>query len=292
MFGAKTVLRVAQLPVRGFIGTGSLSSYSTPAAPLTLDKLKDDSAGIVVIRLHKPETKNAISKAMLQSLRQSLDDIKFDKEARVLIIKSDVPGAFCSGADLKERRLMPTEEVPKFVDQIRGLVSDVANLPIPVIASIDGFALGGGLELALACDIRVSTNSAKMGLTETRLAIIPGAGGTQRLSRAVGVSLAKEMIFTGRIINGKEAHNIGLVSHCVEGDSSFPKALEIAKEIIPRGPIAVKLAKIAIDRGSEMDINSGLIVEQQCTAQVVPTKDRLEGLAAFAEKRPPVYNGE
>ncbi|KAK0397838.1 hypothetical protein QR680_002295 [Steinernema hermaphroditum] len=262
------------------------------ASPLTVDHLKDDFKGIVVIRLHKPETKNAISKAMLQHLRTSLDDIKFDKEARVVIIKSDVPGAFCSGADLKERRLMPADEVPKFVDKIRGLVNDVANLPIPVIAAIDGFALGGGLELALACDIRVSTSTAKMGLTETRLAIIPGAGGTQRLSRAVGVSLAKEMIFTGRIINGEEAHRIGLVSHVVSNETSFTKALEIAKEIIPRGPIAVKLAKIAIDKGSEMDINNGLIVEQQCTAQVVPTKDRLEGLAAFAEKRPPVYKGE
>ncbi|KAK0397837.1 hypothetical protein QR680_002295 [Steinernema hermaphroditum] len=292
MLSAKSVLRVGRLPVRGFLNSGSTQFFSTQASPLTVDHLKDDFKGIVVIRLHKPETKNAISKAMLQHLRTSLDDIKFDKEARVVIIKSDVPGAFCSGADLKERRLMPADEVPKFVDKIRGLVNDVANLPIPVIAAIDGFALGGGLELALACDIRVSTSTAKMGLTETRLAIIPGAGGTQRLSRAVGVSLAKEMIFTGRIINGEEAHRIGLVSHVVSNETSFTKALEIAKEIIPRGPIAVKLAKIAIDKGSEMDINNGLIVEQQCTAQVVPTKDRLEGLAAFAEKRPPVYKGE
>uniref|UniRef100_A0A1I8AFJ7 Methylglutaconyl-CoA hydratase, mitochondrial n=1 Tax=Steinernema glaseri TaxID=37863 RepID=A0A1I8AFJ7_9BILA len=292
MFNTRAALSFARLPIRGFLNSGSTLCYSTQAAPLTIDKLKDECKGIVVIRLHKPETRNAISKAMLQHLRSSLDDIKFDKDARVLIFKSDVPGAFCSGADLKERRLMPAEDVPKFVDQIRGLVNDVANLPIPVIAAIDGFALGGGLELALACDIRVSTAAAKMGLTETRLAIIPGAGGTQRLSRAIGVALAKEMIFTGRIINGEEALRIGLVSHTVNSETSFPKALEIAKEIIPRGPIAVKLAKIAIDKGSEMDINNGLIVEQQCTAQVVPTKDRLEGLAAFAEKRPPVYKGE
>ncbi|PIO63510.1 enoyl-CoA hydratase/isomerase family protein [Teladorsagia circumcincta] len=134
-------------------------------------------------------------------------------------------------------------------------------------------------------------SNAKIGLTETRLAIIPGAGGTQRLTRAVGPSMAKELIFTGRMISGEEACRIGLVNHCTKTDA-FSKAMEIAREIVPRGPVAVRLAKVAIDAGSGMDLNSGLVVEQQCYAQVIPTKDRLEGLRAFAEKRSPVYKGE
>lgn len=263
--------------------------------PLFVERLTGNRQGIVLLRLNRPETKNAISKQMLEMFRGSLSELKFEKQARVLIIKSDVKGAFCSGADLKERRTMPAEEVPKFVDNIRGLANDLADLPFPVIAAIDGYALGGGLEIALACDIRVASASSRMGLTETKLAIIPGAGGTQRLTRLVGISVAKELIFRGQILSGVEAAQIGLVNHVVreeEGTSAYEKALEIAEDIIPKGPVAIKMAKIAIDRGAEVDIANGLSIEQQCYAQVVPTKDRLEGLKAFAEKRAPVYRGE
>ncbi|VDO26139.1 unnamed protein product [Haemonchus placei] len=229
--------------------------------------------GIVLFRMNRPQTKNAISKLFLEQLKESISSVKFSKSVRVVILKSDVEGAFCTGADLKERKSMPVEDVPKFVDSLRSSFSELERLPQPVIAAIDGYALGGGLEMALACDIRVAckvnsklvvlssrrcrfhvclTSSAKIGLTETKLAIIPGAGGTQRLTRAVGQSMAKELIFTGRMISGEEACRIGL------------------------GPLAVRLAKIAIDTGSQMDLNSGLVVEQQCYAQVIPTQDRLE----------------
>ncbi|KAI6183008.1 hypothetical protein M3Y97_00441500 [Aphelenchoides bicaudatus] len=259
--------------------------YST-ASPLTLERLDGEEKGIAVIHLHKPDTKNAISKLMLSKLRHSVEEIKFDKSARVLILKSDVPGAFCTGADLKERKSMPIEEVPKFVDGIRQLTNDLSSLQVPVIAAIDGFALGGGLELALACDIRVASSKSRFGLTETKLGIIPGAGGTQRLSRLIGPALAKELIFTARVLSGDESKAIGLVNHVSEGDP-YLKAREIAKDILKTGPISIRVAKIAIDRGSEVDLSSGLSIEQQCYAQVINTKDRLEGLQAFAEKRPP-----
>ena len=229
---------------------------------------------------------------MIFQFSHAVEELKFDKSARVLILRSDVPGAFCTGADLKERKTMPVEEVPKFVDRIRRLTADLANLPIPVIAAIDGFALGGGLEIALACDIRVATKDAKMGLTETKLAIIPGAGGTQRLTRAVGVSKAKELIFTAKMIDGAEAEKIGLVNQAVDDKSSVPYAIKIAEDILKNGPIAIKVAKIAVDLGAQTDLASGLVIEQQCYAQVIPTSDRLEALKAFTEKRVPNFKGE
>ncbi|KHJ97521.1 enoyl-CoA hydratase/isomerase family protein [Oesophagostomum dentatum] len=235
--------------------------------PFVMERLTGKDDGIVLFRMNRPETKNAISTLFLEKLRESIASVKFDKNVRVVVLKSDVEGAFCTGADLKERKSMPIEKVPIFVDSLRASFSELENLPQPVIAAIDGYALGGGLEMALACDIRVASVDSKIGLTETKLAIIPGAGGTQRLTRAVGPSMAKELIFTGRMISGEEASRIGLVNHCTTSDA-YSKALEIAREIVPRGPVAVRLAKIAVDAGSEVSLSNGLVVEQQCYAQV------------------------
>lgn len=167
---------------------------------------------------------------------------------------------------------------------------------MPVIGALDGAALGGGLEMALACDIRTAAANAKLGLVETRLAIIPGAGGTQRLPRVLSPSLAKELIFTARVFTGAEAKEMGICNHSVEQnstkDAAFLKALEIAREILPNGPIGVRMAKKAIDKGINVDLTSGYAIEEACYAQVIPTKDRLEGLKAFAEKRKPSYKGE
>nr|XP_038026123.1 methylglutaconyl-CoA hydratase, mitochondrial isoform X3 [Anas platyrhynchos] len=200
------------------------------------------------------------------------------------------------GADLKERAKMHSSEVGSFVSKARATINEMANLPVPTIAAIDGTALGGGLELALACDIRVAASSAKMGLVETKLAIIPGAGGTQRLPRTIGVSLAKELIFSARIVDGEEAKSIGLISHVVEqneaGDAAYRRALALAREFLPQGPVAMRVAKLAINQGMEVDLVTGLAIEEACYAQTIPTKDRIEGLLAFKEKRPPRYKGE
>ncbi|XP_015507937.1 methylglutaconyl-CoA hydratase, mitochondrial isoform X3 [Parus major] len=215
------------------------------------------------------------------------------------------------GADLKERAKMHSSEVSSFVSRARATINELANLPVPTIAAIDGTALGGGLELALACDIRVAASSAKMGLVETKLAIIPGAGdllhpqtkyqaliwrGTQRLPRTIGVSLAKELIFSARIVDGEEAKSIGLISHVVEqneaGDAAYRRALALAREFLPQGPVAMRVAKLAINQGMEVDLVTGLAIEEACYAQTIPTKDRIEGLLAFKEKRPPRYKGE
>lgn len=258
--------------------------------------LEGGQSGIAIIALNRPQAKNAISVRFLNLFIEALNSLKHDKNVRTVIVRSLVPGIFCAGADLKERAKMAPSEVGPFVSKLRAMVSGLSILPMPVIAALDGAALGGGLEIALACDLRTAASSTKMGLVETKLAILPGAGGSQRLPRLVGVPTAKELIFTGRVLDGKEAHEIGLVNHVVdqnkEGDAAYLQALKLAGEIAVNGPVAVRMAKLAINYGSEVDLATGLAFEETCYAQVIPTKDRLEGLQAFKEKRPPKYIGE
>jgi len=261
-----------------------------------LDLLSGESEGIAVISINRPEAKNSINLNFITYMKEYVEALKHNLGVRAVIVRSLVPGIFCAGADLKERARMPLAEVGPWVSNARLTIQALHDLPIPTVAALDGIALGGGLELALACDIRVAASSAKMGLVETKLAIIPGAGGTQRLSRIVGPSLAKELIFTGRAIDGAEAHRIGLVSRVAEQNKTsniaYEQALQLAMEIVPQGPIALRMAKTAINRGIETDILTGLAIEEACYAQVIPTADRVEGLTAFKEKRPPRYKGE
>lgn len=163
---------------------------------------------------------------------------------------------------------------------------------MPTIAAIEGAALGGGLEMALSCDFRIAGAKALLGCPETSLAIIPGAGGTQRLPRLIGLSKAKELIYTSRRIGADAAEKIGLVDYAVDENEALTKALELAREILPNGPIGVRMAKEAITKGFEVDQATGMAIERACYAQVIPTKDRMEGLQAFREKRKPTYKGE
>lgn len=277
-------------------GHGARHYSSDPKEDLCVRHLDGEDAGIVVIGLNRPKAKNSISKNLVNMMLEAVEDVKKDHRVRSLIICSLVPGIFCAGADLKERANMHQSEVAPFVSKARALITELGNLPMPTIAAIDGAALGGGLEMALACDIRITANTAKMGLVETKLAIIPGAGGTQRLPRLIGASLAKELIFAARVVDGAEACRLGLANHSVEqndrGDAAYLRALELAREINPQGPIAIRMAKLAINQGIEVDLSTGLAIEEACYAQVIPTKDRLEGLSAFKEKRRPHFKGE
>lgn len=280
-------------------GTAPRRGYSSEVKTedeLRVRHLEEENRGIVVLGINRAYGKNSLSKNLLKMLSKAVDALKSDKKVRTIIIRSEVPGIFCAGADLKERAKMHSSEVGPFVSKIRAVINDIANLPVPTIAAIDGLALGGGLELALACDIRVAASSAKMGLVETKLAIIPGGGGTQRLPRAIGMALAKELIFSARILDGQEAKAVGLISHVLEqnqeGDAAYRKALDLAREFLPQGPVAMRVAKLAINQGMEVDLVTGLAIEEACYAQTISTKDRLEGLLAFKEKRPPRYKGE
>jgi methylglutaconyl-CoA hydratase len=257
-----------------------------------VDYLEGPDAGIVLLGLDRPSAKNALGRQLLTEFRQVLADLRLDPAVRVVVVHSLVPGVFCAGADLKERGTMSPSEAAAFVQSIRTAFCELADLPAPTIAAIEGGAFGGGLELALAADLRVAGPEARMGLVETALAIIPGAGGTQRLPRLIGASRAKELIFTARRIGAEEAGRLGLVDRVVAAGEAFPGALALAREILPNGPVALRLAKQAVDRGVELDLASGLAFEQVCYAQVLSTTDRLEGLAAFREKRKPQFRGE
>ncbi|TPX39386.1 hypothetical protein SeLEV6574_g07254 [Synchytrium endobioticum] len=266
-----------------------LSSTST-SQECYISRLNDADKGITVLNFNRPAARNALGRVMMQQFRDALTELRFDSATRVVILRSLVEKVFCAGADLKERLSMSQNEVPAFVHSLRTAMNEVETLPMPTIAAIDGAALGGGLELALAADIRVAGRGAKIGLPETRLAIIPGAGGSQRLPRLIGIAKAKELIYTCKTLDNVEALALGIVNHAV-ATSAYDKALEIAREILPHGPIAVRMAKVAIDRGSQVDLATGLAIEEACYAQVLPTEDRLEGLKAFREKRTPVYTG-
>ncbi|KAM9995495.1 hypothetical protein ACTFIY_001688 [Dictyostelium cf. discoideum] len=257
-----------------------------------LERLEGENKGISVISFNRGHVKNALGKNLMNQFRSHLNELRFCPDTRVVIVRSLVDGVFCSGADLKERALMSQIEASQFVHSLRSSFTELETLQMPTIAAIEGVAVGGGTEMVLACDFRVASKSSKMGLPETGLAIIPGAGGTQRLPRLIGIPRAKELIFTGAILDSKRALEIGLVQYETEKGEAFDKAIEIAKQIIPKGPIAIRMAKQAIDRGMNVDQASGMIIEQASYAQVIPTKDRIEGLTAFKEKRKPVYKGE
>lgn len=253
--------------------------------------LEERSGKIALIKLNRPEVMNAINFEMLNALKERMEALHFDPEIRVVIITGAGNKAFCAGADLKERASYSEQKVREFIHTIRNLFSFIERLNKPVIAAINGSALGGGTELALACDMRLASKNSSMGLTETRLGIIPGAGGTQRLPRLIGLGKAKELIFTGRKIDAREAMESGLVNRVCEPDALIPECMEMARAISENGPIAVQQAKYAINHGVETDLDTGLAIESNAYWLTIPTKDRLEGLFAFREKRKPVFKG-
>lgn len=261
-----------------------------------LNRLEGEDNGIVEVLMCREKARNSLGTVFVSQMRELVSSLHHDAAVRVVLFRSLVSGVFCAGADLKERAQMSNFEAEHFVHGLRALMNDIAALPMPTIAAVDGFALGGGLELALACDIRTAAHSAQMGLIETTRGLLPGAGGSQRLPRTVGFAIAKELIFTGRRVGGEQALKLGLVNQSVPqnqtGDAAHQEALSLAREILPQAPIALRMAKLAMNRGAEVDITSGMAIEGMCYARLIPTRDRQEGMTAFIEKRPPRYIGE
>jgi methylglutaconyl-CoA hydratase len=244
----------------------------------------------LILRLQRPEAHNALSRALLEALWAEVEKAAVRHELRAIILAGN-DKAFCAGADLKERKGMSPVEVRAFLRRIKGIMDLVERLPMPTIAAVDGVALGGGCELALACDLRVLGKGATMGLTECALGIIPGAGGTQRLPRLIGPAKAKELIFTARKLSADDALAVGLANHVVAAGTSVDTALALAGEIAGCAPIAVEAAKAAIDGGLSTGISEGLLLEARAYEVTLFTEDRKEALAAFAEKRKPIFRG-
>ncbi|XP_054277054.1 methylglutaconyl-CoA hydratase, mitochondrial-like [Macrosteles quadrilineatus] len=276
--------------------TSKMLSTTLSTNEVSVEVLEEADSGVIVFGLNRPSARNALGSSLTSSLMNAVEKIHLDQNARVVVLRSLVPGVFCAGADLKERIKLSNHEVSVMVGRLSALATAIENIPIPTIAAIDGSAFGGGLEIALACDMIVVSENAKLGLVETKLAILPAAGGTQRLTRLINPAVAKELIYCARIFNGSEAKDFGLANHSVKqnssSDAAFQKALDISRQIIVNGPLGVKMAKLAINKGLQTDIQTGCKIEQLCYAQVIPTKDRIEGLKAFKENRAPNYKGE
>ena len=253
--------------------------------------LVEEKNQAICLTLNRPQVMNCLNFDLLHALKDQIDALQFRTDIRCVIITGAGERSFCAGADLKERATLTPDQVKRFILTIRNLLTTLQNLPLPVISAINGIALGGGTEVALASDIRIAADTASMGLTETRLAIIPGGGGTQRLPRIIGVAKAKELIFTGRRVNAMEALDIGLVNKVVLRENLMDACMEMAGMIAETGPIAVEMAKYAIDKGIETDLATGLAIESNAYRVTIPTEDRVEGLTAFREKRKPVYKG-
>ncbi len=243
---------------------------------------------IGIITLNRPETLNIVDTGMIQELGNSLARMEIDEEIRAVIITGNKN--FCAGANIKELKEKHPSEAEDFSRLGHKVLRLVENMKKPVIAAINGYALGAGCELALACDIRIAGESAKFGQPEVNLGLIPGFGGTQRLTRLVGAGKSKEMILTGRIIDAKEACSIGLVNKVTGDDELMGKAEEMALVIAEKSPIAVKMAKSLINKNQEID--RGLEMEIVSFSECFASEDHIEGINAFLEKRKPGFKGK
>lgn len=236
--------------------------------------------------------RNSLTLALLGALGEEVARARADRALRCVVLTGAGDRAFCAGADLKERARMGAEEVHRFHRELRAALRGIEEAPQVFVAALNGAALGGGLELALACDLRVASDAALLGLPEVALGIIPGGGGTQRLPRLVGVARAKELVLTARRVGAAEALAMGLVTQVAAPPRLIEEALALAGRIARNAPVSLRQAKRAIDGGLHLPLDQALDLEHRLYQDCLGTRDRLEALAAFAEKRPPVFTGE
>ena len=242
------------------------------------------------ITINRPNVRNALNTQVLGDIRRALAEFRHDDGVGVVVFTGAGDKAFAAGADIGELRERT------FLDALASLMQavydEVEAYEKPTIAAVNGLALGGGCELAMACDIRIASENARFGQPEVNLSIIPGAGGTQRLARLVGKGKATEMILTGEIIGAEEAHRVGLVTRVTSSDELVDAVREMARSIMSKGPLAIRLAKLAIRTGFETDLKTGLVVERLAQAVLLTSEDKWEGTSAFLEKREPEFKGK
>lgn len=256
--------------------------------------VREERRGALAIwTIDRPDRRNALSRSVVREIGRLAREARGDRTLRAVIVTGAGGQAFSAGADLKERQGMVEEEVRDFLSLYRISLRDLDELSIPTIAAIDGVAFGGGLELALACDFRIAASGAQVGLTETSLGIIPGAGGTQRLTREIGAARAKELILFARRLSAAEALRYGIVHHVAPAErSALDSAIEWVEPLLSGAPIAISAALAAIDAANNLSLEEGLSFERVCYEQTLVSRDRREALEAFAQKRKPRFTGE
>jgi enoyl-CoA hydratase len=257
--------------------------------------LYDTEDGIGIITLNRPESLNALSFKMKEEILLLFDKVEKDAQVRVIILTGGKK-AFCSGADIKER-LSIKDESSQYDYYFRQrtahkFYSRIEDFEKPVIAAISGVAIGGGCELSMVCDLRIATETARFGVPEVKIGMIPAAGGTQRLPRIIGITKAKELLYTGEFIDAYEAHRLGLVNKVVPADDLMMEAKSMAQKLLKNPPLPIQFAKRAVNTGMQLDLASALDYETFCAALLCRSEDRIEGFKAFTEKRKPVFKGK
>ena len=255
-------------------------------------KYEKRSDNIGILSINRPKALNALNWDTLKEMAGFLENDLPKEELRVLIITGEGEKAFVAGADIAQMSEMSASDFKEYVEYAHKIYNHIEDNPVPSIAAVNGYALGGGCELALACDLRIASEKAKLGFPEVKLGIFPGWGGSQRATRIMGNGKAKELIYTGEMVSAEEALRIGLVERVVPHDVIMEEAMKLAKLIADRAPLAVSAAKEAINKGSEMDLDKALNLEKELIFSCFRTDDRVEGMKAFLEKREPEFKGD
>jgi enoyl-CoA hydratase len=270
-----------------------LKKQAASGEPWTLRDVRLSVDGAVAtITMSRPEALNALNNKVLHELKDALAQVRANRAVRVVIISGE-GNAFIAGADIKEMQALAAKPaaIRTFTEFGQGILRDIETLPQPVIAAINGFAIGGGLELALACDIRIASSDARLGFPEVGLGILPGLGGTQRTTRLAGRGVASELVFTGDLIGAEEAARMGLLNRVVAPAQLMETARQLADRIASRAPVAVAKAKASILATQQLPLDEGLAFEMDRASEVMTTPDRVEGMQAFIEKRKPLFTG-
>lgn len=247
--------------------------------------LLEKEGKLAILTINRPKALNALNPETMTEIDVALDDLAKDNKIQAVILTGAGEKSFVAGADIKAMQNMNVMEGREWALYANGVFRKLESLQKPVIAAVNGFALGGGCEISMACDIRLASDNAKFGQPEVGLGITPGFGGTQRLARHVGMGIAKEMIYTGKVIKAEEAYRIGLVNKVVKQEELMDEAKKLANKILANAPIAVKLCKQAINRGMQMDIDTAVTFESELFGECFATEDQTEGMTAFVEKR-------
>ncbi len=264
------------------MSTASTAEFETLTVEIGGDRL-------AIVTIDRPEVRNALSRQVLADLRTVLAQLSDSDEVGAVAITGAGERAFVAGADISQLRDYTLQT--GLDAEMQRIFDEIESYPKPTIAAVNGFALGGGCELAMACDIRIAAVNARFGLPETTLSVLPGAGGTQRMARLVGTGRAIELILTGRLVDAAEAHAIGLVTSVVEPDRLLDAVRAVAGTIMAKGPLAVRLAKLVVRAGMDADQRTGQVVERLAQALLYTTADKAEGAAAFLDKRTPSFQG-